>query len=282
MQDTKIFACERDGRRSKILQSMMDKSGATNVTVLAKQDFLALDPNDAQYRNVTHLLLDPSCSGSGILGREDLPALILPAAATPEKERQSRKTSGPPRSKKRKHDPSSTPPPEDIVDTQAEETRDASYDPVRLQKLSTLQAKIVEHAFSFPAALRVSYSTCSVHVEENENVVARVLASSNATSRGWRVLRREEQVSGLQLWKNRGWNAETQRADPSGNSLSARPLTEEEREGCIRCTPGDDEGTMGFFLCGFVREPAIPLDIPADQDGSDSNRTEESWEGFSE
>lgn len=75
----KIFACERDPLRSETLRKMVKVAGADNVvTVLAKQDFLALDPDDARFTNVTHLLLDPSCSGSGIVGRDDMPVLQLP------------------------------------------------------------------------------------------------------------------------------------------------------------------------------------------------------------
>lgn len=33
--------------------------------------FLETDPNDAQFAQVEYLLLDPSCSGSGIISRLD-------------------------------------------------------------------------------------------------------------------------------------------------------------------------------------------------------------------
>ncbi|OTA28128.1 hypothetical protein BTJ68_09939 [Hortaea werneckii EXF-2000] len=33
-----------------------------SITVKAKQDFMRLDPSAKEYRNVTALLLDPSCS----------------------------------------------------------------------------------------------------------------------------------------------------------------------------------------------------------------------------
>uniref|UniRef100_A0A8C8SAK6 SAM-dependent MTase RsmB/NOP-type domain-containing protein n=1 Tax=Pelusios castaneus TaxID=367368 RepID=A0A8C8SAK6_9SAUR len=32
---------------------------------LVNQDFLAIDPSDPKYSDVTSILLDPSCSGSG-------------------------------------------------------------------------------------------------------------------------------------------------------------------------------------------------------------------------
>lgn len=40
----------------------------------------------------------------------------------------------------------------------------------RLSKLSWLQTKLLKHALSFPKVKRVVYSTCSISVEENEQV----------------------------------------------------------------------------------------------------------------
>lgn len=37
---------------------------------LAKEDFLAVSPSDQRYRQVQYILLDPSCSGSGEMGRK--------------------------------------------------------------------------------------------------------------------------------------------------------------------------------------------------------------------
>lgn len=266
-----IFACEKDDRRSKILVTMTKKAGAQNVTVLEKQDFLALNPQDPRFEKVTHLLLDPSCSGSGILGREDIPILALPL----DPKSQQSGTTTPKGSKKRKRgSEASTQSTADVVETipdaTAEETRDTTYDLARLQKLSILQAKIVQHAFAFPAATRVTYSTCSVHVEENEAVVAKVLDSTIAKSRGWSVLRRQDQVSGLRAWVHRGVET-TRNADSSS-------LDDEAREACIRCHPGDEQGTMGFFLCGFVRDASDSEHVGTSQAGSAQD--EEGWEGF--
>lgn len=227
-----IIAMDASAARSKTLAKMVATAGA-DVTILPGQDFLALDPADSRFANVTALLLDPSCSGSGIIGRDDV-QLVLPEVPGS-------------RSKKRPREPpaaaAATP-----ADTEGDD---------RLIKLSNLQTHIVEHALSFPAARRITYSTCSTHEIENEAVVARVLRSDIAQQRGWRVLRRDEQPSGLRRWEGRGQSTD------SSSGLDADDL-----EGCLRCFPGDEQGVGGFFVVGFIRD-----------DDSDSD---DEWNGFSD
>lgn len=45
----------------------------------------------------------------------------------------------------------------------------------RLQALAGFQRRVLNHALSFPALQRLAYSTCSLHQEENEDVVQAVL-----------------------------------------------------------------------------------------------------------
>ncbi|EKM78661.1 hypothetical protein AGABI1DRAFT_40935 [Agaricus bisporus var. burnettii JB137-S8] len=66
----KILAFERDRKRFHTLKSMLSKAGCANVLPL-NTDFLSIDPSDTTYASVTHILLDPSCSGSGIVNRLD-------------------------------------------------------------------------------------------------------------------------------------------------------------------------------------------------------------------
>ena len=240
----KIFACERDAVRSKLLQRMVNQAGATNVSVLARQDFLALDTSDPKFANVTHLLLDPSCSGSGIIGREDRPVLALPTPPSRPNTKPQDQTFTNAKKRKRSHVVSKNDEPKAV-----EEYTDQPIDKARLEKLSNLQSRIIEHAFIFPAATRITYSTCSIHAEENEQVVARVLHSAIARHRSWTLLPRSSQVDGLKKWKHRGVKPVS--SDMGGDS---KKLSDEELEACIRCYPGDDEGTMGFFVCCFVRE----------------------------
>lgn len=44
----------------------------------------------------------------------------------------------------------------------------------RLEQLSRFQISIVKHALKFPKVQRVVYSTCSIHEQENEQVVEEV------------------------------------------------------------------------------------------------------------
>jgi len=64
----KLIAVEKNGKRCKTLRSLLEKFGAEDVKILNK-DFL--DVNPIEYRNVEYIILDPSCSGSGIFHRND-------------------------------------------------------------------------------------------------------------------------------------------------------------------------------------------------------------------
>ncbi|KAJ3917093.1 S-adenosyl-L-methionine-dependent methyltransferase [Lentinula edodes] len=65
-----LFAFERDRKRFSTLQAMLSKARCKNVEPV-NTDFLLVDPMDPKYSGVTHILLDPSCSGSGIVNRLD-------------------------------------------------------------------------------------------------------------------------------------------------------------------------------------------------------------------
>eukprot|EP00434_Breviolum_minutum_P045060 symbB.v1.2.040324.t2/scaffold7146.1/size13045/2 len=60
-----IFAFDRDGRRLKTMMTLMRQRHVTCVEACEK-DFLKTSCKDTKYRNVTHFLLDPSCSSSGM------------------------------------------------------------------------------------------------------------------------------------------------------------------------------------------------------------------------
>jgi putative methyltransferase len=127
----------------------------------------------------------------------------------------------------------------------------------------------------FASAHKITYSTCSIHFEENEGVVFQALASSIANKRGWKILKRERQVDGMKKWNSRGvWE----------DGKIDREVAEEQKqqvlEACIRCNKGTEDGTMGFFVAAFVREeneePAIAAPVEA------APIDEMEWEGFSD
>ncbi|KAI9721198.1 MAG: hypothetical protein M1812_002359 [Candelaria pacifica] len=259
----KIIACERDEQRSITLKKMVDWAGASDmITIKAGHDFLNLSPNDQRWRDVGALLLDPSCSGSGIVGRDEEPKkLTIPRVDIPKEDKK--------KGKKRKRKAKT----ETIVSVAAkteehpEKKEDQDKLEERLTSLSNFQLKLLLHAFRFPAARKVVYSTCSVYIEENESVVLKALNSNVAIERGWRVMRREEQVDGLREWNIRGDAKACQGVVWQGKG-------EVVADACIQCIKGGEEGTMGFFVAGFIREDHVvrPEDV----------RSEEEWHGFSE
>ncbi|NWX90677.1 NSUN5 methyltransferase, partial [Nothoprocta pentlandii] len=63
-----IFAFDLDTKRLATMNTMLMRAGVTSFE-LAQQDFLSVDPRASKYSKVTHILLDPSCSGSGMVTR---------------------------------------------------------------------------------------------------------------------------------------------------------------------------------------------------------------------
>ncbi|XP_061460613.1 28S rRNA (cytosine-C(5))-methyltransferase isoform X3 [Rhineura floridana] len=77
-----IFAFDLDAKRLATMSTMLVRAGATCYQ-LAHQDFLATDPEDPKYSCVRYILLDPSCSGSGMASR--LPVEEEESASLPER-----------------------------------------------------------------------------------------------------------------------------------------------------------------------------------------------------
>jgi 25S rRNA (cytosine2278-C5)-methyltransferase len=103
-----------------------------------------------------------------------------------------------------------------------------------VEKLARLQRKLLAHSLlSFDNCRTVVYSTCSVHEEEDEEVVRQVLDDERVRARGW-------QLSNImpKLWKTRG----IEKKDDT------HPL-----RFTIRCDPGTD-ATNGFYVARFDRE----------------------------
>ncbi|WPH03287.1 25S rRNA (cytosine-C(5))-methyltransferase rcm1 [Acrodontium crateriforme] len=283
-----VIACEKNPARSQTLEKMVKIAGGDSIiSIKAKQDFTKLDPESAISGEVTALLLDPSCSGSGIVGRDESTVDVhLPSASASESSQQSkkRKRSNPAKIKPETIEDSSQEDP-----TLEEQPMPAEEDGVKLQArlsaLSSFQLRIIEHAMSFPAAKRITYSTCSVHPEENEHVVMKALASSIAAERGWRIMRRDQQVDGMRRWHIRGWKAACELGQNILDDANICDDAETIADACIRCDKLSEDGTMGFFVAGFVRDAAQNGDHvnqrkkpeeKIDHDGDDA----EEWAGF--
>ncbi|XP_061868271.1 28S rRNA (cytosine-C(5))-methyltransferase isoform X2 [Colius striatus] len=182
-----IFAFDMDTKRLATMNTLLMRAGVTGFQ-LAQQDFLTVDPTEPRYSKVTYILLDPSCSGSGMLSR-------VPG-------------------------------------------QEAAVGAQRLRALAAFQRRALAHALRFPALRRLVYSTCSLHREENEDVVWAVLQESGSAFR---------LVDAFPAWPCRG--------------LAAFPGA----ESCLRASPADTL-THGFFVA--VLEPcgegaAVPSSLPA-------------------
>lgn len=317
-----ILACELDKGRSVTLQAMIAMAGAQNlVTVRAGQDFLKFNHQDEKIllaRNqVGSLLLDPSCSGSGIVGRDEVVPLrvVFPkhfTGSNPETTTQTTKKSlkrkrneaGKPSSNS--HGPKGVQAENPISNPAVPFARNLSAAPSsneepeptsqpltsRLAALQTFQLKLLLHAFTaFPTARKIIYSTCSIHAEENEHVVLRALSSPAANAGKWRILRREEQADGARRWGIRGNRdaAVDVMGDLSGNENGKLIHLDEVVDAFIRCEKGTMEGTQGFFVAGFIRDHVLSDErnrselavvVDDDDDDDDDDHDHDGPEGY--
>ncbi|KAI9783054.1 MAG: hypothetical protein M1839_004223 [Geoglossum umbratile] len=274
-KSTSIWAFERDKDRAETLKKLVETAGANHmVNVKAGHDYLRVDPESEAWEKATALLLDPSCSGSGIVGRDEMSHLVLPSRDTEMQAKASNK-----KRKRRLAQESLVSEGTTVYVSRSAEKVPSDSLSQRLSSLSTFQLKLLLHAFRFRAARKVVYSTCSIHAEENEHVVARALNSDMAKRMGWRVLRREEQVAGLREWAIRG-NLSAFRELEGDFEVTKEVVA----DACLRCLKGGKEGTMGFFVVGFVRETVVKGrdDIVPEHRYTTSREEDEEWEGFSD
>lgn len=231
-----ISAFERSPFRSSTLSKMTKIAGANRYVSIQTQDFTSSNPQ--QYPNVFGLVVDPSCSGSGIFGRrgdnlkDTSNKTESKTVVDPEQEAEFAEEQDDEDDEKEKEETS-----------EGKEEQDLEN---RLLKLSGFQYKIVKHALSFPKAQVVVYSTCSIHPQENEHVVERLLNDKQVSEDwGWTVQSREFVIKD---WPHRGIVEEL---------ANLKTVDDKERlriaEGCIRAKPKEDGG-IGFFAVCFVRK----------------------------
>ncbi|CAL8323790.1 unnamed protein product [Merluccius merluccius] len=182
----KLFAFDLDAKRLSTMSTLLLRAGV-RCHQLANRDFLTVDTADPEYKDVEYVLLDPSCSGSGMvcLGKDSSP---------PDQEKEQR----------------------------------------RLANLAAFQLRCLNHALRFPRLQRLVYSTCSVHAEENEKVVAACLQQNP----GFRL------VHLLPQWKERG----------------LEPFTQ-----CLRASPTKTL-THGFFVALLERHSGAVSTAPPSQE----------------
>jgi len=187
----RVFAFDRSRERLDVLRRRVREARAERVVRAELRDFLAVDPREPALARVRAVLLDPTCSGSGLV------------AAQAER-RLERGGDG----------------------------EGAAAD--RVARLADFQLRALRHALSFPQAELVSYSTCSVHVAENEAVVHAALEAREG--RAWRLVR------ALPAWTAR-------------RGVAEGGLTPAQAEMVVRAAAGGGEGddTNGFFVAVFAR-----------------------------
>jgi putative methyltransferase len=224
-----VYAFEKNPRRAQLLRDRMALMGTDKTVVVSNSDFLTVNITDPRYANVTAILLDPSCSGSGVV--KSLERAL-----------------------------------EHNDDDDAGRSE-------RLASLQAFQIKVIQKAMTFPRVQRIVYSTCSVHLEENEVVVAEILrhaasslpsasrasigtdpnpkkkakkgATASQDAPGWRLVAPPR----LKDWKRRGLPL-------TAKETGGATLTTEQSAALVRCAPED--GTNGFFVSLFERVGPLP------------------------
>jgi len=212
----KVFAFEKDHRRAQRLRDTIDLYGCSKKVIVAKKNFLEVDENDDKYRNVRSILLDPSCSGSGtVQNRGDaLMEYALKDGYDDEEEEEDDAE----RNKRREEE-----------ENEEEQTRKK-----RVMSLQKFQVEVLSHAMRFPGVLRISYSTCSIYREENEDVVQKVMPL--AKELGF------ELAKCLPKWPRRGFS---------------EVLGEAEASKVVRVNPFEGDDCEGFFVAVFQRKKEL-------------------------
>lgn len=147
-----IDALERSPNRFQTLCHRVEMHGASNLITPHEQDFMMVDTTIA-FQDVTHVLIDPSCSGSGLV------ATYHGAV------------------------PSET---DEYDGAEGVDSNNSGEPTAAVAALAQEQTDLILHAMTLPNAQVVAYSTCSIHRAENEDVVLAVL---EAAKNDWKLVK---------------------------------------------------------------------------------------------
>ncbi len=205
-QTARVLAFDRSGKRLETLKRRMKQMGTDKWVVPTQADFLTVDPADAKFSRVRAILLDPSCSGSGMVTRVDHGAqggagggILLPDVAPEDSIFEAAAAAARPKSKGLGRPGGRTGNHSNKRGAKRSREGKAGSEGQDVSALAAFQLAALCHALSFPQVLRVAYSTCSVHKQENEAVVLAALARVNAQGKQqWRT------VPALPSWPRRG------------------------------------------------------------------------------
>ena len=192
-----IHAFDKNSKRAELLKSRIAAAGGDSLIRVVNADFLELDVT--AYTHIRHILLDPSCSGSGMTKSLDRDGGTIEGSCSSS----------------------------------------SSDEAKRVAKLRSFQVQAILKAATFPKVVTIVYSTCSVYQEENESVVAEVLAQLKDA--GWEL----KAPKRLEKWERRG--------------LPFPPGLTATQSACL-IRSGHEEGTIGFFVAVLIR---VSTDVDA-------------------
>nr|PUA84436.1 NOL1/NOP2/Sun family protein [Toxoplasma gondii TgCATBr9] len=245
-------------------------------------DFLSVSGSEPPFCFVEKMILDPSCSGSG------LPLHISTGtrtAASPPRPQEDVPPLPPPSSFSSPPSPPSSPPSSPLsssVSSPSPSCSFASFSPVpemsrlsrlspppgslaRVRQLSRFQGTLLAHALTtFPKLSVCCYSTCSSYVEENEAVVARVLARLGGPA-GASDGANTHAVSSDSETKPAGKETESAGTDDRGTKEEATEAAEEEtNSGHWRLRRGGEVDLRWYPSLDLLRQMTLKL---ADEQG---------------
>ena len=149
-----LLVFEKNTQRFELLEERLRNYDIIfDRTTVVNGDFLSVDPFGLEYSNVKLLLLDPSCSGSGMRNH-----LFSDEKLDFEETGRKKLTF------------------EEECERRFQELE--SKDMERVENLQGFQYRMLCHAMKFPKVMRICYSTCSLYRSENEAVVEEILANN--------------------------------------------------------------------------------------------------------